>query len=67
MPFHQLAANYFCSYTACSENTQFICIHITLLVAKQSMLGSSCTVASIIRLILALQVLSATKAGSTLD
>lgn len=43
MPFHQLAANYFCSYPACSENSQFICIRITLAVAKQLVPGSSYT------------------------
>lgn len=44
MPFHQLAANYFCSYPACSENSQFICIPITLTVAKHSVPLSSATV-----------------------
>lgn len=56
MPFHQLAANYFCSYPACSENSQFICIHITLPVAKQSMLVSSGTVTGVVWFTLALNV-----------
>lgn len=56
MPFHQLAANYFCSYPACSENSQFICICITLTVAKQSTLVSSCTVTGVVWFTLALNV-----------